>query len=67
MQKPNNVKKDIKVKYLTDHFSRTVGNLYMHLLSHIASSIMALCMMYFLDFWGNFFIPVLKFMIYEVE
>lgn len=38
----NNVKKDIRVKYLTDHFSLTVGNLYMHLLSHIASNVMAL-------------------------
>lgn len=44
MQKPekNEVKKDITVKYLTDHFSLTVGNLYMHLLSHIAINIMAL-------------------------
>lgn len=40
--KKKNVKKDIRVKYLRDQISLTVGNLYMHPLSHIASNIVAL-------------------------
>lgn len=59
MQKPekNNVKKDIRVKYLTDHFSLTVGNLYMYLLPHIAGNIMALFVydVFFLAFGVFFF------------
>lgn len=35
-------KKDIRVKYLRDHISLTVGNLYMHSMSHIASNIVTL-------------------------
>lgn len=44
VQKPKKkkLKKDIRVKYLRNHISLTVGNVYMHPLSHIASNIVAL-------------------------
>lgn len=50
------LKKAVKVKYLSDHFILTAGNLYMHLWSHIVISIIPLFMYdIFLGFWGDFF------------
>lgn len=56
MQKPEktNAKKDIRVKYLRDHISLTVGNFYMHSLSQIALFVYDI----FLSFWGSFLIPI---------